>query len=610
VYDAVNQEAPDDTEQIHTQPNGIAGHLSLILETVNAFIFAYDAGLKLTFINDRLLKHFGYEPGQIIGKNIVDFIIEADRERVRNHFSNSLARDESISCDITFALKNGDQRILRANAAAIINNDQIQGGVVIAEDITEFKKNQENLQESVDQLRHVVDNMLDMVAQIDLNGKFTYISSSHKRNLGYEPEEMLGKSFYGFLHPDEKKQVSQMMIKALRDKSEDRIEHRVRCKNGQYRWFETMVNSMLDGNGMSCGGIFASRDISMGKLASQDLKETQQRMTDIIAFLPDATFVIDLKGRVIAWNQAMEQMTDIKASEILGKGNYEYSLPFYGERRPVLIDLVLHPDDDKAQKDYDLLQRNEHNLVGASLCPGLGETGQYMWATASALYNTGGQMTGAIESVRNITDKRNDELELKKSNATLHNIMDGVVNALAITSEKRDPYTAGHQRRVANLACAIAREMGIGEEPLENIRIASILHDLGKMFIPNDILSKPGDLNYIEMLMIKTHPQAAYDILKTIDFRPSISKAILQHHERLDGSGYPNGLTDSEIILEARIIAVADVVEAMASHRPYRPALGLDYALAEINQNQGRLFDAEVVQTCTKLFMEKEFWFE
>ncbi len=187
--------------------------------------------------------------------------------------------------------------------------------------------------------------------------------------------------------------------------------------------------------------------------------------------------------------------------------------------------------------------------------------------------------------------------------------MEGIIQAMAMTTEMRDPYTAGHQRRVAKLASAIAQEMGLTEDEVDGIRLAGIIHDLGKIYVPAEILSKPGHISDIELSIIRTHPQVGHDILKTIAFPWPIALMVQQHHERLDGSGYPLGLDRKDILLGARIISVADTVEAMASHRPYRPSLGIDVALEEVNKNQGKFYEPKVVEICTDLFKNKNFEF-
>ncbi|MBU1162570.1 MAG: HD-GYP domain-containing protein [Proteobacteria bacterium] len=174
----------------------------------------------------------------------------------------------------------------------------------------------------------------------------------------------------------------------------------------------------------------------------------------------------------------------------------------------------------------------------------------------------------------------------------------------------RDLYRDRHQKRVSQLACAMAIEMSLPEEQIEGIRVAGNIHDIGKISVPMEILSKPGQITESEFDIVKNHAQAGYDILRTIEFPWPIAQIVLQHHERMDGSGYPQGLSGEDILLEAKILAVADVVEAMASHRPYRPALGIDKALEEISINKGKLYDAEVVNACLKVFKDKKFKFQ
>lgn len=181
------------------------------------------------------------------------------------------------------------------------------------------------------------------------------------------------------------------------------------------------------------------------------------------------------------------------------------------------------------------------------------------------------------------------------------------ISAIASIVEMRDPYTAGHQRRVAQIAVAIGRELQLPENQIEGIHLASVVHDVGKIRVPAEILSKPGKLTANEFNLIKEHSRTGYDIIKSIDYPWAIAEIVLQHHERLDGSGYPRGLKNAEILLEAQIIAVADVVESMMSHRPYRPGLGIDAALAEISLKRGSCFDADIVDACLKIFLEQGF---
>ncbi len=208
---------------------------------------------------------------------------------------------------------------------------------------------------------------------------------------------------------------------------------------------------------------------------------------------------------------------------------------------------------------------------------------------------------------RDISERKQAENDLKESLEKLTSAMEGVILVTAKTVEMRDPYTAGHQKSVSKLACAIAQEMGLPKKEIDGIRLACQIHDLGKIYVPAEILSKPGKISNIEFEMIRAHPQMAYDILKMIEFPWPIADIVGQHHERIDGSGYPLGLPGSEITMGAKILGVADVVEAMASHRPYRPALGMKKALTEILDNRSGPYDPKVVDACIRLFSNSEF---
>ena len=207
-------------------------------------------------------------------------------------------------------------------------------------------------------------------------------------------------------------------------------------------------------------------------------------------------------------------------------------------------------------------------------------------------------------------ERKRAEEKLRNGHAKLKRTFDETIHAWVSAIEVRDAYTASHQRGVAQLACAIAREMGLPKEQIEGIRVAALIHDIGKLNVPLEILSKPTELTEFERGMIEAHPQTGHDVLKTVEFPWPVAQIVLQHHERLDGSGYPQGLSDEKIILEARILAVADVVTTMYSYRPGGGTWGMDKALEEISGNRGVLYDRKVVDACLKLFTEKEFTFE
>jgi PAS domain S-box-containing protein/putative nucleotidyltransferase with HDIG domain len=223
------------------------------------------------------------------------------------------------------------------------------------------------------------------------------------------------------------------------------------------------------------------------------------------------------------------------------------------------------------------------------------------------ILDASGNFLGYRGIARDISDRKRAEQALKKSHEELHKSLEETVMSLASTTEKRDPYTAGHQQRVDRLACAIARELGLAEKQIEGLHVAAVLHDIGKISLPSAYLAKPTKLSTQEREIIKCHTEVGYEILKNIPFPWPVADVVRQHHELLDGSGYPRGLSEKEILLEAKILAVADVVEAMSSHRPYRPSLGLETALEEIRSGKGIRYHPQSVDACVHLISEKNF---
>jgi PAS domain S-box-containing protein/putative nucleotidyltransferase with HDIG domain len=231
-------------------------------------------------------------------------------------------------------------------------------------------------------------------------------------------------------------------------------------------------------------------------------------------------------------------------------------------------------------------------------------------STTYPIFNAKGAITAILIVAIDISERIKATRQVQKSMERWRKALEGIIQSMALTLEMRDPYTAGHQQRVASLVSAIAEEMGFSEERIEGVRTAAMIHDIGKISVPAEILSKPGVITEIEFSLIKTHSRMGYDILEGIEFPWPIAQMVFQHHERINGSGYPDGLPGKDIMMEAKILGVADVVEAMASHRPYRPSLGSDKALEEILKNRGILYDPEVVDACIKIFKKNNFRFD
>lgn len=267
----------------------------------------------------------------------------------------------------------------------------------------------------------------------------------------------------------------------------------------------------------------------------------------------------------------------------------------------------IHPEDREM-----VLERHRTRFAGEEV-PAVypfrivTNAGTVKWVEIHAVIVVWKGKPATLNFLGDITGRKQSAEALKRSVEKLRQALGGTVQAIAMVVEARDPYTAGHQRRASDLARVIAMEFGIDGDQVEGIRLAGMIHDIGKVSVPAEILSKPTKLTHIEFSLIKVHSQAGYDILKEIEFPWPIAQIVFQHHERMDGSGYPQGLKGEEILPEARILAVADVVEAMASHRPYRPALGIEAALDEIACGKGILYDPDAVDVCLRLFRERGY---
>ena len=365
----------------------------------------------------------------------------------------------------------------------------------------------------------------------------------------------------------------------------------------QNRWLKETVDPILDEAGTIVGGVHLVSDITGAKKAEADLRESEARFRAIFDQAAVGVALVETSsGRFLKVNQ--------KYCDILGLTADEMTATTFMA--------ITHPDDlQVGRKDSEKLRDGliRNFTIEKRYCH---KDGSPVWVslTVSAMQEEfGAPSPYHIAVVQDITQRRWAEIEVRQGLDKLHQALSGTVWALANTVKIKDPYTAGHQRRVAQLACAISREMGWPLDQVEGMHVLSFLHDIGKIAVPAEILSRPGKISDIEFNLIRAHPKVGYNILKDIEFPWPVAQAVLQHHERLDGSGYPAGLTEVEIIHEAKILAVADVVEAMASHRPYRPALGIDVALEEISEHKGNLFDYEAVEACLRLFREKDFAF-
>lgn len=327
---------------------------------------------------------------------------------------------------------------------------------------------------------------------------------------------------------------------------------------------------------------------------TKELKQQHALLKSLINSIPDLIFYKDKESNYLGCNKAFEEYCGKVEAELIGKNDLEL-FPhavgeFYREKDQEML------ASGKARQNEEWLDYPDGRRVQVE-------------TLKTPFYDPDGEVHGLIGVSRDITERMQAVEERKEHAKRMQESLVQTIQAVAIAMEKRDPYTAGHQQRVASVSEQIAKKMGLPDNQIDGLRLGAMIHDVGKIHIPADILNRPGKLTENEFNIIKHHSKVGWEIIKDVSFPWPVAQMILQHHERLDGSGYPDGLSGDEIILEARIIAVADVVEAMASHRPYRAGLGLDAAIEEITSKRGLLYDSSVVDACISIISEPGFKF-
>jgi len=481
------------------------------------------------------------------------------------------------------------------------SNGKITNAVIQHVDITERTLAEEALTSSEAQYRLLSEHIIDTVWLMDMNLKVVYHSPSVEKLRGFTAQEIKEMPLERHVTPDSLKLVSEVILNELPKVQADpdynpvlTMELEYTRKNGGTVWTENKFSVLRDENRNPVGILGEARDITERRRTMAALKESEELYRSLFENMLNGFAYCRMlyeQGRprdfiYLVVNKAFEKQTGM--TDVTGKKVTDV-IPGIYEADPQIFE-----------------------IYGRVALTGVPESFEYfvqslqMWFSVS-VFSPKREYFVAVFDV--ITERKLSEERLLKSYQSLKKTLNDAINTMVKIVEMRDPYTAGHQQKVADLATAIAQELKLENDRVDQIRMAAVIHDIGKMYIPSDILSKPGRLTAIEYDLIKTHRRYGYDIVNGMDLPTVVAQAILQHHERLDGSGYPGKLKADEIIPEARILAVADVVEAMASHRPYRSAMGIDKAVEEISANRGILYDPTVVDACLRLVKNGRFAF-
>ncbi len=422
--------------------------------------------------------------------------------------------------------------------------------------------------------------------------KFIYVNKTAALFSGYTKEELYKMNFWDIVHSEFKDIVKARGFKHLNgERVPSYYEIKIVKKNREERWLACGIKHVDDFKGATAV-IASAIDITEKKKAEQELKTQKNYFKSLFDNSPSAIALLDKEENIVQINKSFHELFKYSFEEVKGKkikdlispeGSKEEEISF---SQQLLRGEILKPDTVMLSKDGILI---DVNVSGGPIIEDNNIIGVF------ALYD-------------DIRKRKTVEKELKNSFRKLTEILAGTVAALSETIGKRDPFTAGHQRRVSQLAVAIGEKKNFSDDQLKILKIASALHDIGKIHVPAEILNKPVGLSEYEMALVRNHTQVGYDILKSVEFPGPVAKIVFQHHERINGSGYPLGIKGKDIIMESRILAVADVVEAMSSRRPYREAFSIGMTLSKITEHRGNLFDPEVVDICIDLF-EKGFEF-
>ena len=617
------------------------------------FDYAPDAyfinDLKGSFIdcNKAVERLTGYKKEELIGKNFLKLkmLSPADIPKEAKLFTEELSELPTGTGELVLSRKD-NAKVTVEISAYLVKNKGSTLVLGIARDITERKKAEIAIVYEQSLLHALMDNIPDFIYFKDEKNRFVRVNKTSAEDRGVTPEDFIGKTDFDIFTEEAAKKCFADDNRVMKTGKPliNSIE-KITYLNGMERWFSATKVPRYDEKGKIIGTIGITRNIT-------ERKQAEERIKHLNLIL----YAIRKVNQLIIKEKNRERLLKDACNNLIKTRGYYYArIVMLNEERK--IDTYT---ETGLGKDFlplvKLLKKGEITPCGrlalkksdvviikdpASACPDcpLAQACSARGSIMTARLEHGGMIYGIMSvsiPIHFITDKEEHALfkevagdialglhsiELgKKLDKQTHDLqqnyqrtkraMDATINTMSKIVEAKDPYTAGHQQRVSQLSTAIAKELNFSEDKVEGIRIASLIHDIGKIGLPSEILSKPTKLSDIEFSLIKEHPQIGYDILKSIDFSYPVANIVLQHHERIDGSGYPQGLKDEDILLEARIVAVTDVVEAMSSHRPYRPALGIDAALEEISKNRDILYDPGIVDACLKLFKEKGFKFE
>ncbi len=559
---------------------------------------------RVMFLNRRLADMYGDTPDQIIGRMFVDFVHPSAMPKLVEHYDRRMAGKtiENIY-ETTLKMKTGDPVEVEINARVITFNGK-PADLVIVRDISERRNAETAMKQQSDLINRMMETSPVGITMSNPQGQIVFANSQAEHIFGLKKDEINQRSyndpawkitdFHGNPVLDDNLPFTRVM---KTKKPVNDVRHAIQHPDGRQVMLSINAAPLLNEKSEIEAVVFTLTDITKRLKTEDSLMKSEEKFRVTAESTSDLLWEWDIPNKRLDWF-----------------GDIDGALGYQPGEFPRTIDAwesAVHPDDHDrvmAMLERHLNDREPYHIEYRVLR----KDNQISWWVdrGTALRDQKGLPYRMYGACSDITEYRKTQEALQASLVRLSQTMNGTINALANTLAKRDPYTLSHQQRVTELVIAIGQVMGLSEKQLNGIRIAATLHDIGKIYVPAEILSKPARLSDAEFKIVKTHSQAGFEILESIDFDWPVAQVVLQHHERINGTGYPAGLSDRDILFEAKILAVADVVEAMLSHRPYRAAHPQDKALEEIAEHRGQRYNAEVVDICLMLFREKQFTFK
>ena len=628
--------------------------LTWLEENINFGIFTTDEHLIIDGWNKWLELNTGMKSDYVLGKGLFDLYPGLKDCFIFNYYKEALEGKTSIVSHklhnyiIPVELKgqsnNSFTHMQQSGIiSSLLKDDKVIGTITIIKDITDRVIAEKRLAKIEERYKRFIEASTDIIFLKDEDLRYILVNKAYLDFAGKDEKDIIGKTAFEFMPEELAEKFSASDKLALEKDSLVLTEETSGGRVYEIKKFPVNLPNMKKG----IGGFI--RDVTEVKNSIRNLKESSERFEHLSLVLKT---LLEF-NKLIIQEKNIETLVRNACKILVEKNSYSHVLILLLENYDVVASSSKVYDKSEMEAleryvKYDMPDCFKRALKGKDVvivdpqvdcvgCPLLKNMMEEKCELIRIEYKArvygilnislstkfidnpeekelfmriADDLGFAIYSIEQEKDRKKAEEELKESYNKLRSIIGSVIDVISLSVESRDPYTAGHQKRVAKLARTIAQEMGLSAEQIENVRMAGLIHDLGKIAIPAEILSSPRKLTNIEFELVKQHSKNGYDILKNIDYLKTVAEIVYQHHEKLDGSGYPRGLKGDEIMIEAKILCVADVVEAMASHRPYRPSLGIDYALKEIENNAGILYDEKVVKACLKLFREKHFSFE